>query len=346
MIDATFRKLFRFATPGFLQNPDFDGERVMYSLGKLCDAWTEKHLRGLEARFPSRASSSANALTAGDRGILRGRSESEADFAARLIAWRSPRTHRVRGNAYEALEQIFSYWGGVEFVDTIDSHGLRHRKDSAGVLSRDSLAQWVDDPFPGFTSWDAQDADVHWSRYWIGLTPKTEDAVAGQPDLGDPDLWGGALGTPGYTLGQVGVTPDDVSAMRSLFQELGWGPGHAQPEWLVLGLGENTDDLTPDPTWKYWSQDNGSGTRIAARKQTGWRFWSLAPEYNNTYGGIRDREWPNAATKVDGVGTFDGDRSNSSAFSAQTLPGGVTYSGSRTRFPSRVLLVDDGSVPR
>ncbi len=341
-----FRRLFKVATPGWLRNPEFDGERVLFSLGKLCDAFAEKALRGLEARFPSRAPASANKLTGGDRGILLGRSELNADYATRLREWRLPRTHRVRGNAYEALLQIWHYWGGI-YAATIDSHGLRHVIQATDTPDVDTLADpdtvtaWVD---AGETQWDGVDADTHWSRFWIVLQPTEAMGIGAQPDLDDPDLWGGSLPATGYTLGQTGVTIDDVTAMRALFQDLNWNPGNTRPEWLLLSL---TESVTPEPNpdWKYWSVDDG-GTRVAARSED-WRFWSLDPLYNNTYAGLRDRPWPAAATNVDESGTYDGDRTSGAAFGPVMLPSGTRQTtGTRTRFPERVLLVDDGSFPQ
>lgn len=552
-----FRRLLKFA-PGFLINPEGDGERILFSLGKLCDAFAEKCLRGLEARFPSRTVPSANALTAGDRGILRGRSESNAGLASRLIPWRNPRGHKVRGNAFESLLQIWHYWGGI-YAATVDSHGLRHKiaaADSPNVntmANPDTQPSWIGIPFGDSTSWTSNLMNVHWSEFWIILQPKASDNIIAQPDFGDPALWGGALGTPGYTLGQQNVKIEDVTAMRALFQELKWGPGNAQPEWVVIGL----DPLArpnpiPDPNWLYWSKDS-SGTRVESRKpaslafshgaaffqngtapanialpatvnqndlliwcesqnggtftappagwtliqtnmtggtffnqrilarmgvpgegggtvpytptgaddhairitrvtppsegwittdvtqnfvelttnttsngaltqpmpdnlegrhrmvfvtfdyfdvsinvssatynelydnaneinislfettkkQSGatvvasgggptfktiswrfpynlsWRFWSLDPMYNNTYAGDRGREWPNAATKIDGTGNHKGERADgTAAFGSITLPDGSTYAGTRARFPERVLFVDDGSIPK
>lgn len=345
-----FRRLLKFA-PGFLNNPDGDGERIMFSIGKLCDAFAEKMLRGLEARFPTRTVASANALTAGDRMLLKGRSETNAAFAQRLIEWRNPRGHKVRGNAYEVLLQIWYYWGGID-ASTVDSHGNRHTilatdtPDVDALPDPDVLSTWTETiVFPAdiICNWDDVSAETHWSRFWIILKPTVAQAIAEQPDLGDPALWGGALGTPGYTLGQTNVTSDDVLSMRALFQELKWNPGHTQPEWLILDIA-GTGDPEPESAWKYWSKDDGSGTRIRARS-TNFRYWSLAPEYNNTYGGSRAREWPNAARNVDGSGTYSGDRTNGAAFDPQTLPNGETYFANH-RWPNRVLLVDDGSIPK
>ncbi len=345
-ITQRFRRIWRFLTPPWLQEDD--GDEVLYALGELTDAFVQRVRDGLEVRFPSRASESAITLIGGDRGLLRGRDESKADYALRLIAWRTPRTHRVRGNAYEALQQIWHYWGGIPCA-TVDAHGLMHELDVDGVSSRSLLGDWVDGDL---TAWDNVDADANWSRFWVMLLPGAEFNITETPDFGDPDLWGGALGTPGYTLGQTNVTPEDVSAMRSLFQDLNWHPGNTIPEWLVIPTYADAvpEDIIPDGEWQYWSKDN-AGTRVASRDDS-FRYWSLSPLHNNTYAGIRTRPWPAAATNVDESGDFEGDRSNAAAWDAFTLPGldsegqVVTYAGDRTQFPTDILLLDDGTFPR
>jgi hypothetical protein len=541
-----FRGLRYFLAPPWLTGKG-DGDKIAYTLEAMIDVFVERLRQGLEARFPRRAGESAIKLITGDRGLLRGRSETLADLADRLLAWRTPRTHRVRGNAYEALEQIWSYWGGI-YCATIDSHGTRHFKNVDGTDGKDTV-DWTS---AGDILWDGADADDEWSRFWVVLA---SNDFGPSPGFGDPALWGGAIGTPGYLLGVTGATIDDVTAMRSLFQELHWGPGHALPEWVIIG----TDSLAqllpvPDGNWQYWSKDNGSGTRVPARvpsspsfthgprefrngagamavtmpatvpdgsllfwfegraaagafdapptgwtlvaEQTAattrarvlvrdalgatadggtdvaysptgaddhavrvtavsppdegwsatalsnvaeiatsfgtdtvtmpdntsgrhrlafvmlndgdtgievapfdptlayeeiydadptdemnlslhgttvdvtdaelvpsagspewalvsfrlvynlsWRLWSIDPERNNTYPGSRTRPWPNAAELVNGD-AYAGDRSNTAAFDDQILPNGRIYAGSRTRFPDRVLLLDEGSLPR
>jgi hypothetical protein len=551
----SFRGLRYFLAPSWLTGRG-EGEKVAFTLEWLLDAFLERLRQGLNSRFPSRAGESALALIGGDRGLLRGRDETRAAWVERLKAWRTPRTHRVRGNAYEALVQVWHYWGGI-YAATIDSHGLRHvidaddSPDVDALADPDTVVSWTDltDPsasgFAVTCNWDWTNTSIQWSRFWLVLRPTAAQAVGPQPDFGDPALWGGAIGTPGYTLGQTGVTPDDVTAMRALFQELAWNPRHTQPEWLVLGLDPGATPVPdPDGSWKYWSKDS-SGTRVAARvtpelvftfgtfahrndagdltvdlpdalvggellilhegksgsaafshaapsgwtviatrlgsfesarilariatsseptnfaysvigsddhvarvtavsapaggwntsvaanfadigvnhgtsprpnpdngaeqhrlnflmtdffdvaqaaatsgyaelydstgemnlqlsharvKVTGststfasgngvvistrlvynlgWRFWSLDPTHNNTYGGLRSRPWAMHAPIVDGTDTFAGSRAASDAFDAFPLPGGASYAGTRARFPSRVILLDDGTIPQ
>lgn len=334
-----FRRIWRFLTPPWLQNEEGDGPKVLYSIGLLIDMFAERARQGLEARMPSRAGPSAQALIAGDRGLIRGRSEPDEDlpgkppgFVSRLLAWRTPRTHCVRGNAYEAVRQVWNYWWhwNPGYADVFDSHFLTHFKEANGAEGRFDFGVW---------NWDGTDPDVHWSRFWVTID---NDGITEQLDFGDPDLWGGALNTPGYTLGQQNVRPEDVLAMRTLFQDLPWAPAHARPEWVIV----TSEDIgggsfpSPDGTWGHWSQNVG-GTQVATRAPE-YRYWALGPEVN-FYSGDPEN-FPEAMTDVDGGGTYEGDPDSFPA--SITLPNGTVYVGDPDSFPVGFQLVDDGSIPR
>ncbi len=538
----TFREVWRWLVPRWLGVPDDptdEGARVQHTIALMMDATLERARQGLDARFPSRTGESANALTAADRGLLRGRAETLAAFATRLKAWRTPRTHRVRGNAYELLQQVRAYWDQAD-SSTIDLRGVKHTVTSEGALSKSSVAwDWdsVDvhvTPAAGTASnvlgggaltpsvpphapgalllahafaevgtlttpagwtlvashspsganfhavwarvagmyeggtltisgayggraiarvvqvpgtWDAtiaKDLEVTtthtgngtsvteptfadalwasnviafvgydsggtvnaftggdstwtevaaeavagsagggvgiqtqyanadagdtygaatctlgntaswgviavrarrpWARFWLVFEPYVALGIDETPDLGDAALWGGALGTPGYTLGQINVTPADVLAMRNLFQQYAWHPEHTRPEWLVLVFpGGN---VTPDGTWLYWSHpvdDGGGGLIQVPARSLAHRYWSLSPLANNTYAGNPER-FANASELADAT-SYDGDAEDTAAWGAVVLPDGSAYVGDPENFPTSVLLLDDGTTP-
>lgn len=342
-ITQRFRRMWPFLTPGWRHTGD--GGPELFSLTLLIDAFVQRMRSGLEMRLPSRAGTAANVLTAGDRGILRGRDESEADFIARLLAWRTPRTHLVRGNAYEALRQIWHYWGGI-MASTIDAHGLTHSIDISGNTSRGTTGGWTTGTgTPGdeyITEWDGALADVDWARFWVVLQPPASMGIAAQPSLGDPELWGGSLGLPGHTLGQQGVTPADVLAMRTLFQDLNWHPGHTIPEWLILVFeGESLVVPSGSDDWTYWSKNVG-GNQVPMRNQDQ-RYWALDPS-SNRYSGLVT-SFAETSDDVEGNTAGYGPGDETSFPLTSTLPDGATYGGGATVFPVNVQLLDDGSIP-
>jgi hypothetical protein len=347
-----FRRIYKFLVPSWLSsdeldNGEGDGGRVLASLAVMKDAFIERVRQGLEARMPTRAGASANVLTAGDRGILRGKAETDDQFEARLLAWRLPRTHLVRGNAYEALEQIWHYFRNTSAssdscdVRSVDAHGVSFHRFGDGSDVRDDIV--------GGFEWDpTEDHDVYFSRFWIILRNANDLGIEEQPDFGDAALWGGAIGTPGHTIGQTNITPADVLAIRSLFQERHWHPGHTSPEWFILGFGVGafTDGLLGSHL--HWSAPIGANVQRASR-QRGFRYWSLNPDQNNRYSGNPARfcaETEMVDTVEGGSSEYSGDPTIAGAWGPVTLPNGEVYTGNPARFPTDVLLLDDGAAPR
>lgn len=322
----TFTSILRFLAPRWLTTGD--GGKVLQALTTVVDDHLDRSRQGLEARFPTYAARDARddalALIGKDRGIPRGRAEVAAHYAQRLIGWRYPRGHRVRGSAFALLNQVSEYFGGIDCW-TIDVNSNRHERTAAGVESFSYAYPWP---------WDT---DSRLWRFWVVIVPGA--LMRAQPALGDPTLWGGTLGTPGYSIGQLGAVPDDADAMRELFtSDCPWKPDNALPMWLVVNLDGTTH--TPDPTWAHWSK-NVAGTQVASR-YAGWRYWSLFAG-NNTYTGSRAN--PASTVTLVGGGTYTGTRIGTPP-STITLPSGAAYTGTRAGTPpSTITLLDDGDAP-
>ncbi len=335
-----FRQYFPFAVPAWLS--EGDGGKILHSLALIKDALSQRARDGLEARFPSRAGSSALALMGPTRGILRGRSETDAHYAARLIGWRYPKGHRVRGNAYALLDQICEYWGGVRCytIDVNDTwHGRGQPDYTTFTYDRDAESYRYDAEL-AFALWYDEDHDVNWSRFWVVISPNPElPEVEAAPDYGDAALWGGATGTLGYCIGLAGWTPDDTTAMRKLMRPpWAWRPAASSPEWMIVQLDDWTSGAppVPDATWEHWSINVG-GTQTPTRDPA-FRYISLNPEGNNTYAGD-PANFPDDTYEAGGT-IYAGDP-DSFPLSA-TLPNGAAYAGDPASFPNSVQLIDDG----
>lgn len=133
----TFRAIYKKLTAWWQH--EGEGDLLLQALALVKDASLERMKAGLEARFPSLAGKSAQALIGADRAIRRGRVESDATYARRLKKWRYPRGHRVRGNAFALLDQIWAYFASDDktgiYCWTIDAHGNRHTRDVDGTES-------------------------------------------------------------------------------------------------------------------------------------------------------------------------------------------------------------------
>jgi len=324
---SSFRRLFSFLLPGWLSDEATDGGRVAYVLSMIVDAVNQRQYSGLVSRFPSRAGATALALIGRDRGIIRGRTEIDAHYAARLKAWRWPRGHRTRGNAFALLEQVSEYFGGVACY-AIDVNGNRCDRAADGTETYSVGESWT---------WDTQPSS-NWARFWIVVDGR--ELFDYPPSLGDSDLWGGSLGIDGYTIGIDDFTHEDARALRGLVRgKRPWKPDGTQAEWVVIRMAGSTE---PVPTSAYARWGELFGTTLVKARGDAFRFVSLDPEHNNTYGGDVTR-WANDVRLPDNT-TESGDETS---FPLSTLlPDGSTYAGNVASFPTSVRLLDDGDLPQ
>src|SRR5207247_5776373 len=83
--DSTFRDGIKEIAPPWLDGDN--GERLLYSLGATQDAVSEATQQAVKARLPSLAQEDALIFIGGDRLLLRGPTESAANFRLRLQLW-------------------------------------------------------------------------------------------------------------------------------------------------------------------------------------------------------------------------------------------------------------------
>lgn len=271
----TFRSILRFLVPSWLN------DEITQSHADVIDESMDRARAGLEARFPSRAQPDALLLIGQDRGIPRGRTETDEHYAERLIGWRYPRGHRVRGSAFALLNQVSEYFGGVNCW-TIDVKHNRHDRQADGTESFTYGFPW---------NWDGTTSPK--GRFWINLSP---------------------LGAFNYEL-------EDVQAIRRLFTgDVQWRPGGTQPEWVIVStdgstpfpLGNwlhwsqnvaGTQVETRDPHMRFWSL---APTRNNVYAGDPTNFPALVTEcQGGTYAG-NPASFPALATRPSG-GTYAGD---------------------------------------
>jgi hypothetical protein len=279
----SFGALYKFGLPARFRTGE--GALVQATIALLLDYSLTRIRYGLEARFPSKAGDSALAMTGADRAVLRGRTETSAHYAQRLIRWRYPRGHRTRGSAWAALEQISEYFGALACW-SIDIN--KNRYDYAA----DGTTAYTPPPPVPIWNWDNTDTPVY--RFWVVL-----------------------MGGAGFTF-----TSDDVVALRSLFgAPTPWKPAGTRAEWAIVST--DGTEPSPDGTWLHWSQ-NIAGVQTPTRP-TSFLFWSLAIPYNNTYAGVLlfptsypidsgfytpSATWHDTITLSDGVTTYAGNAQN------------------------------------
>lgn len=316
-----FRTLLPRIVPSWLS--EGDGGKVLFVLGAMLDVSLQRIRDSLEARMPGRAGASAQALIGADRGLPRGRAESNLAYAERLRRWRWPRGHRVRGGAPAWLEQLAAYWGGVVGY-SVDVAGNRYDIAADGAVTATHGTSW---------QWDAG-ATLGRARFWTVLDMR--DRFTAHPT--DWDLAYGATWDPDsdYTIGQLGAVPADALALRRLLTgDHSWKPAGSRGEWLVMLIG--AADVTPDAAWARWSYVDGLGVRQRARSDAA-RYWRLNDTVN-TYAGDPTL-WTGAPLPAEAEAYYEGDPAVWPA--SVDGPDGTTYTGDPTQWAVDALLPDDG----
>lgn len=348
-----FRTWFPSAMPSWQSAGE--GTPLFWSLLRLVDGLLLHSKQALLAHFPTKTGPSGNALHGKTRNIIKGRSESDADYAIRLKGYRYPAMNRVRGNGFAVLDQIVEYFATADRLTSVrcylvtEMRAVTMRGATAVYLtnspeySRD--VELTEYNYENWFSWDGEPSEDHWSRFQVYITPNPQlPEIVETPDLGDADLWGGAIGTPGYCVGLVGWTPADTVAMRKLFYgRRQWKPAKTRATWLVVQLTEWTGAvITSDetPFWDRWSYQD-AGVRRPTRSADA-RYICLSPGLNEYAG--NPAQWSDATELPDGVTEYAGDPDSWPA--TITLPTGTAYAGNPSNWPAAIHLLDDGDEAR
>jgi hypothetical protein len=263
VILPNFRRLFYRLTPWWLNTGE--GELVNFSLGAMHDAMSERARQSVHARFPATTPPDALPRMGRDRKIIRGFNEPEATYRLRLLRWLDD--HRVRGNPYKLMAQLRAYLTGYAVpMRTVDNRGNWYSVAADGTRSV-VLDQG---------NWDWDGSPALWSRFWVILYPPADLWTEG-PNIGDADLWGGAVGGNGagiYTIGST-ATPEQVKSIRSIVRQ--WKPAGTHCVRIIVAFDPASFDPAdppgpplPDGTWK--NHGTGYPVRLAARLQTA-RYW-------------------------------------------------------------------------
>lgn len=234
-----FRTVWKWLVPGWLQSGD--GEKVLWLIGVVHDAFAERCRQTAWLTLPSLAPDDALELIGRDRGLPRGLFEPEAQYRERLKGWRYPLGHRVRGSAWALLAQVAVALRGTQHV-TIDARGTRVEHGGAMTLGN----AW---------DWDGEYVFPNWGRYWV-IVKST-----GSPwPTFDDGAWGDVIDAPeDVCLAGEGIHPGEIAAVRQLTQvgRLSWTPAGRRPIYLVVWFDGQT---FPAPTgdWDSWENRDDS----------------------------------------------------------------------------------------
>lgn len=267
-----FRQVFYRLLPSWLGGgaprgsggTEADDERVSYTLSFMSDAWMQRLLEGLRARFPGKAAADALPYLGRDRKIVRGINEPADAWAERQLRWLND--HKVRGVPWALLDQLASYLQSPGVVlSFVDVRGNWFTRNADGTRSYQlDTGTW---------DWDGIAPAPQWSRFWILIYPTADGRpwAAYSETIGDATLYGGAIGAGSGTLGCT-ATPDQVATVRAIIKD--W-KGTGRCEWVIVAFDPASFDAAspgPDGTWGLWGKDDGSGGRTPTRLRTA-RYW-------------------------------------------------------------------------
>lgn len=234
-----FRFIWKFLVPGWLQTGD--GELVQWVEGLLLDAFAERCHQSAYLMLPSLAPSDALDKIGSDRGIPRGFIEPEDSYRERLVRWRWPRGHRVRGNAPGLLEQIALAIHGTEY-ETIDARGTRYALvPPATEPTIERGVTW---------DWDGQALLPNWGRFWLVVKSTGSLPLTWDEDEANGTEWDEA---PEVCWAGEDVHTGEIAAVKRAVQvgRLSWTPAGRRPIYLVLWF-EGETYPEPDGTWDEW----------------------------------------------------------------------------------------------
>lgn len=246
---ATFRDTILNIVPGWLRGPF--AERLLYALGLVNDAIGDATQAGVASRFPGENPGAFPRLGQ-QRRIARGFAESDDAYAVRLRRWL--RSWDVAGNPIELMRQLQGYLSPFPVrIRCVTNAGAWTTLEADGSWSYHKAAAW---------DWDSGNVGpveqaARRSRFWIIIYPPAELWTEG-PNLDDPLLWGGAIGTPGYTIGST-ATPEQVLDIQTIVST--WKSAASACQNIIIAFDSASFDPTqtgpgfPDGLWGKWGKD-------------------------------------------------------------------------------------------
>lgn len=187
---------------------DDEGAKVLFTMGAMLDAELEYTAHGIRARFPDYGSEDTLAAIGRDRQVIRGAFESGPTYGGRCRQWLA--NWALAGNPFAILAELRAYLAPYELrMRIVNRYGCWYTINPDGtreyVLNQ---SNW---------EWDALPEESGWARFWVILYPPAT-LWTRLPDFGDPALWGGAFGNPGYTWGST-ARPEHVRTVRQIVDQ-------------------------------------------------------------------------------------------------------------------------------
>jgi hypothetical protein len=257
-----FRDSFRSYIPNWLSNrPGKNvGYRLLWSLIAPLDKMMQALDEGAQAPWPGVGTPTALPYIGRSRGILRGESESDDSFTARLQNWLD--TWKNAASDVVLAGQIQAYLGNTPMVRIVDRSGRWTTLAADGTVTTSS-ATW---------DWDSHSnperADF-WSELWVIVYPP-EWAITGTDLSALVGVWGAGTGVgTGHAVPRTAV--DAILSLVGL-----WKGAHTYVRAIIWSYDAALFDPAnpgslPDGWWGQWSKDV-AGHRRPSRSSSA-RYW-------------------------------------------------------------------------
>lgn len=223
---ATYRDAIYQTAPRWLQGPILG--KVLYTFGLHLDLLADGAVAAVKKRFPGATGYNDEIEIVGaERGIRRGRNESDEAYAERMREWLDDLAGK--GGPYSMLKQLGGFYADAPMViELVYRSGARFTRALDGTVTRDNIP-WLPVPPPAHTWW----LIYHWPT-----------AIVDDGNWDDPGTWddGG--------LWDYDMTEADAAEARVVPGD--WNRGDAFGYIAFLPPGTDTTDIDPshwnDPT--------------------------------------------------------------------------------------------------
>lgn len=263
----SFRNVRPFLAPRWLT--EGEGGLVGYALDLVKDAFAERVRLGLLARLPQNdptgattAPPDALAAMGRDRRVVRARSETDQQYAARLLRWIDDR--KTAGSAFTLLRKLSEYLGPLPSFRVVDDSGNWYSRAANGAESYELEKlnwNWDHPEYSGRTGW-AESSAGPWARFWVIIYPNglwTQSTEWG----GTGTEWGAGSGSWGSS-----ATAEEVQLVRAIVAD--WKPANTYCHTIIVAFDPDSFNPAapePDGYWRTWSKVVG-GVRVPSRLTT------------------------------------------------------------------------------
>lgn len=235
------------------------GYRLLYVIGRFVDAGISAVMQGALSAA-GRGSPSALKYVAQERGITRGRFDTDDTFAAKLPTWID--RWKEAGSQLRLATEIWEYLGDAR-VRVVNRAGHWVTIDTDGTITTaDATWDWDSVSNP-----ERNDPDNPWrSDEWVIVCPSWAFRTGTR---------GGLTGDDGFSIGHL-ATPQEVDAVKGLC--LRWKAAHSCVRAIIwtndTALFDPTDSSTrPNGTWGMWGIYSGGHYVLGGRDLVHCRFW-------------------------------------------------------------------------